>query len=210
MDTIQRYGEIPTTISFARTSRGRPFVRIFSSAKERQTHICTASGIDGPIKLEDFKMTKSRFGTTAATATMLAAFSLATVHNAAAETDVYKDVLRPNGQARSNAAKWADFAACGWRTDTISDSEFQKANKCMNRHGWVIDHIVQDRANKTVSYNRESKNPNIGWHGGVCKWAYNNCDDPEIPGSGFTCRTIADGRRECTRQTEFSKDTDIR
>jgi hypothetical protein len=43
----------------------------------------------------------------------------------------------------------------------------------------------------TVTYNRDSPNPNIGWHtqGGmrVCS---QDCDNPEIPGSGYTCRNV--------------------
>ena len=43
----------------------------------------------------------------------------------------------------------------------------------------------------TVTYNRESANPNIGWHweGGM-RVCTQGCDNPEIPGSGYTCKTI--------------------
>jgi len=46
-------------------------------------------------------------------------------------------------------------------------------------------------SNHEVTYDRDAKDPNIGWHseGGlrVCK---QDCDNPEIPGSGYTCRDI--------------------
>jgi hypothetical protein len=43
-----------------------------------------------------------------------------------------------------------------------------------------------------VTYNRDSKDPNVGWHWDsngmrVCR---NDCDNPEIPGSGYTCYNV--------------------
>jgi len=53
-------------------------------------------------------------------------------------------------------------------------------------------------ASGTVTYNVDSKDPNVGWHweGGmrVCS---HDCDNPEIPGSGATCRNLPGGWREC-------------
>jgi hypothetical protein len=42
-----------------------------------------------------------------------------------------------------------------------------------------------------VTYNRDSPNPNIGWHweGGM-RVCHQDCDNPEIPGSGYTCRNV--------------------
>jgi hypothetical protein len=42
-----------------------------------------------------------------------------------------------------------------------------------------------------VTYNRDSKDPNVGWHweSGV-RVCHNDCDNPEIPGSGYTCRSV--------------------
>jgi hypothetical protein len=42
-----------------------------------------------------------------------------------------------------------------------------------------------------VTYNRDSKDPNVGWHweGGM-RVCHNDCDNPEIPGSGFTCKNV--------------------
>lgn len=43
----------------------------------------------------------------------------------------------------------------------------------------------------TVTYDRDSKNPNVGWHtqGGM-RVCTEDCDNPEIPGSGYTCRDV--------------------
>jgi hypothetical protein len=47
------------------------------------------------------------------------------------------------------------------------------------------------RSDGVITYNRDSPNPNIGWHWQdgmrVCT---QDCDNPEIPGSGFTCRNV--------------------
>ena len=42
-----------------------------------------------------------------------------------------------------------------------------------------------------VTYNRDSKDPNVGWHweNGM-RTCHNDCDNPEIPGSGYTCRNV--------------------
>ena len=53
-------------------------------------------------------------------------------------------------------------------------------------------------ASGTVTYNVDSKDPNVGWHTvdgmRVCS---HDCDNPEIPGSGATCRNLPGGWREC-------------
>jgi hypothetical protein len=64
---------------------------------------------------------------------------------ASAETDIYKDIRKPNGQARSMAAKLADFGACGYPGSTpVPDSAFPRFNDCMRAHGWVIGRIIPD------------------------------------------------------------------
>jgi hypothetical protein len=42
-----------------------------------------------------------------------------------------------------------------------------------------------------VTYNRDSPNPNVGWHweNGM-RVCHQDCDNPEIPGSGYTCRNV--------------------
>jgi hypothetical protein len=46
-------------------------------------------------------------------------------------------------------------------------------------------------SSNTVTYNRDSKDPNVGWHwqGGM-RVCTQDCDNPEIPGSGYTCRNV--------------------
>lgn len=75
------------------------------------------------------------------TAAILAVFSLAGVLNAAADTDTYKDVKRPNGHARSMAAKQADIRACGAVNGFVSNEDFPKTDACMRAHGWVIARV---------------------------------------------------------------------
>jgi hypothetical protein len=75
-------------------------------------------------------------------AALVAAFAFGTTNEARAEIDHYRDVLRPHGHARSLAAKQADMRACGAVNGIVFDSDFRRANACMNAHGWVIDRIV--------------------------------------------------------------------
>jgi hypothetical protein len=49
----------------------------------------------------------------------------------------------------------------------------------------------QSPASGVVTYNRDSVDPNVGWHwqGGM-RVCHQDCDNPEIPGSGYTCRNV--------------------
>jgi hypothetical protein len=46
-------------------------------------------------------------------------------------------------------------------------------------------------SNREVTYDRDAKDPNVGWHtqGGM-RVCTQDCDNPEIPGSGYTCRDV--------------------
>ncbi len=51
---------------------------------------------------------------------------------------------------------------------------------------------VRSVSDGSVTYNRDSPNPKIGWHTDstgmrVC---HNDCESPEIPGSGATCHDV--------------------
>jgi hypothetical protein len=50
---------------------------------------------------------------------------------------------------------------------------------------------VTPQSSAVVIYNHDSKDPNIGWHweGGM-RTCHQDCDNPEIPGSGYTCRNV--------------------
>jgi hypothetical protein len=101
------------------------------------------------------------------TTAMLAAFSLSEMLGAAAaETTVYRDIRKPNGQERNMAAKQADFAACGHPV-SVDPQDFPKFRTCMRAHGWVIDHVVPDPS------------AGLGWDGsGVGKYTYNDVLKP--------------------------------
>jgi hypothetical protein len=47
------------------------------------------------------------------------------------------------------------------------------------------------QASGAVTYNRDSKDPNVGWHweGGM-RVCHQDCDNPKIPGSGYTCKNV--------------------
>jgi hypothetical protein len=65
-------------------------------------------------------------------------------------------------------------------------------------------HRVARDTSHTVIYNKDSPNPAIGWHweNGM-RVCHNDCDNDEIPGSGFTCRDLTAmgmAMRECSRQ----------
>jgi len=57
--------------------------------------------------------------------------------------------------------------------------------------GTVRSSHASHSSSSTVTYDRDSKNPNIGWHtqGGM-RVCTQDCDNPEIPGSGYTCRDV--------------------
>jgi hypothetical protein len=65
-------------------------------------------------------------------------------------------------------------------------------------------HRVAPNTSHAVTYDRDSPDPAIGWHweSGM-RVCHNDCDNDEIPGSGFTCREVTvmgQDMRECSRQ----------
>ena len=59
------------------------------------------------------------------------------------------------------------------------------------------------RAAGVVIYNRDSPDPNVGWHweNGM-RTCHQDCDNPEIPGSGFICKNVTAmgmAMRECDK-----------
>ena len=69
----------------------------------------------------------------------------------------------------------------------------------------VTRHVVWHAANSGVTvYDHDSPDPNIGWHddGNGMRVCTQDCDNPEIPGSGYTCRNVqmmGTTWRECDR-----------
>jgi hypothetical protein len=52
-------------------------------------------------------------------------------------------------------------------------------------------HKAAGSSSGVVTYNRDSKDPNIGWHwDGSMRICHQDCDNPEIPGSGYTCHNV--------------------
>ncbi len=56
-------------------------------------------------------------------------------------------------------------------------------------------------SNHEVTYDRDAKDPNVGWHTqGDMRVCTQDRDNPEIPGSGYTCRdakVLGMAMREC-------------
>jgi hypothetical protein len=65
----------------------------------------------------------------------------------ASDTVTFRDVLKPDGHARSKAEKLADGDACGASgpTHTIRTT-MPVFEKCMRAKGWVLDHYAPDRS----------------------------------------------------------------
>jgi hypothetical protein len=103
--------------------------------------------------------------------------------------DNYYDLVRPNGQARSDAAFQADLNYCYGQTGTNRNANDTPAFKqCMLARRWQWTGLEPSTVDGPPP---DSPDPNIGWHWEngmrVCR---NDCDDPEAPGSGFTCRNV--------------------
>lgn len=125
------------------------------------------------------------------------AMVLATVLSAHADQMVFKwyDTIRPNGHRRPDAIGQANVATCeaqfGEQTTGLSPG----FKACMERLGYRLVSMkrrrLPDNRDSSVTYDRDSKDPDVGWHTEngfrVC---HHDCDNPEIPGSGATCRSV--------------------
>ena len=126
------------------------------------------------------------------------AIVLATVLNAHAGQMVYKwyDTIRPNGHKRPDAISNANLAKCNAQFGEQTDGLSPEFKACMESQGYRLvsaqmHGIPASAANGTVTYNRDSRDPTVGWHTEngfrVC---HNDCDNPEIPGSGAVCSNV--------------------
>jgi hypothetical protein len=80
---------------------------------------------------------------------------------ARADTWVFRDTLRPNGQERGMAAKRADGRKCGLtRRNTFSDGD--AFMQCMQTHGWARDHVIPDRSARYIDPDSGMSCQNIG------------------------------------------------
>jgi hypothetical protein len=85
--------------------------------------------------------------------------------------------------AALNTPAFADAAATN--TATANQAQIVKNNSTPR-----TSRAPQPSDNE-VTYDRDSKDPNVGWHtqGGM-RVCTADCDNPEIPGSGYTCRNV--------------------
>ena len=115
-------------------------------------------------------------------AALLCAPVLVVAGAARAETDVYRDVLRPNGVERGQQQKMADGRACGAAADT-SVSNLPKFEKCMRAHGWVFDHSTPDASDSTGATYADlwGKRGDAALHADSRKCDPSNTADPESP-----------------------------
>jgi len=90
----------------------------------------------------------SRAGTiryTIAAAAFCAVLSAGAAH---ADSAVFVDVLKPNGHARSKAAKLTDGRACGVSADHTIRVIMPVFEACMRRKGWAFDHYRPDPSSR--------------------------------------------------------------
>jgi hypothetical protein len=87
-----------------------------------------------------------------------------------------------------SAQAYAGAADNGSQTpasDAVKYAALQQAKKVARKPS------AAPASSPAVTYNHDSKDPNIGWHWEngerVC---HQDCDNPEIPGSGYTCRDV--------------------
>ena len=80
---------------------------------------------------------------------------------ASAETDVFRDTLRPGGHDRSMAAKIADGRKCGARHNAFKDENVSTFQGCMFARGWTLDHIIPDPVPRTAHGSNDDSPPPI-------------------------------------------------
>ena len=74
--------------------------------------------------------------------TALALLLLAgTIAAAQADTYTFRDILKPNGKARSMAAKKADGRKCGAAGDYFPTQDTERFTACMRGLGWTVGNI---------------------------------------------------------------------
>lgn len=123
---------------------------------------------------------------------------LCAVLNAHAGQMVYKwyDTIRPNGHKRPDAIGNANLAKCNAQYGEQTDGLSPEFKACMESMGYRLisarmHGIPASALNGAVTYNRDSRDPSVGWHTEngfrVC---HNDCDNPEIPGSGAACTNV--------------------
>jgi hypothetical protein len=140
---------------------------------------------------------------------IIAAAWIGAIASASAQVNdaTYYDLIRPHGRPRSDAIFQAALDFCYNQTGADrSQDDTPDFKRCMlgQHYRWLYTKAVPTPAAAgSIIYNRDSKDPGVGWHweGGLRTCHY-DCDNPEIPGSGYTCSDILwMGRptRQCTK-----------
>jgi len=110
----------------------------------------------------------------------------------------WHDTIRPHGHKRSQAIFDTAVNSCNERAGVQDESVSPAFKACMRGYGYRYMYSRLERTpapkrdRSVVTYNRDSADPDVGWHNEangfrVCS---HDCDNPEIPGSGFTCRNV--------------------
>jgi len=103
------------------------------------------------------------------------------------------DTIRPHGHKRPDAVGMAAVSACNQRVGEPDQGYIPEAFKdCMRGFGYrFLSDTLHRTRQPTVRYNRDSRDPSIGWHteNGM-RVCHNDCDNPEIPGSGAVCKNV--------------------
>ena len=114
-----------------------------------------------------------------------------------AATLIWDDTHRP---ARSDGEFQMIGNGCDQEVGAQHGTPSAAYKACMGRHGYRFKRLKPSaRTPGVVTFDRDSKDPNVGWHweNGMRSCSH-DCDNPEIPGSGYTC-TYHDGWRECVK-----------
>ncbi len=120
-----------------------------------------------------------------------------------AATDVWNDIRKPpRSNAEIDAQVQADGSICDREVGAQSGLPSDGYRRCMARYHWAFSHLRRSAprsAPSVVVHDRDSRDPNVGWHweGGM-RVCHQDCDNPEIPGSGYTCRDVG-AMRECDK-----------
>ena len=112
-----------------------------------------------------------------------------------ASTDVWNDIRKPpRSNAEMDAQVQADGSICDREVGAQTGLPSAGYRRCMARYHWVFSHLRRSapRSNPSVVvHDHDSRDPDVGWHweSGM-RVCHQDCDNPEIPGSGYTCRNV--------------------
>jgi hypothetical protein len=123
---------------------------------------------------------------------------------------LYYDLIRPGGHNRGQGPFDAARQFCDQQTGQAPgtpDPDSSAYRKCMlsQHYKWLsVNYTTPPSLPASVTYNRDSPNPAVGWHtlGGV-RVCHNDCENKEIPGSGYTCSNVVwlgMATRKCEKQ----------